>query len=72
MKKHTHAYAGFAACGCMVAVTVDDGKDGHCGNDVAEFIREGLFIRRVTIEAVRRGFKRCKHQPKKPKQDTLI
>jgi len=61
MRKHTHAYAGFTSCGCMVAAVVDDGQEGHCAGDVAEFIRDGLRVERVTIERARAELKRCTH-----------
>lgn len=57
MSDHTHAYIGIKPCGCVVAVTVDDGGK-YVAKDVAEFIESGLIIQRVLIANV--ALKRCK------------
>ena len=60
-----HAYIGRKSCGCVMAVTVDDADDWTAEN-VAEFIRDGLTIERVTGDYVRSldhlGCK-CEKQP---------
>lgn len=46
-------YAGFAKCGCMVAVTVDSPINTSVGDDVKEFIVSGLTIERIELERFR-------------------
>lgn len=48
-KKATHSYIGRKSCGCVVAARVDTG-DKDTANDVADFIKSGLSIERVTHE----------------------
>lgn len=56
------AYTGRDTCGCVVAVTVDEPKHrDHVAQMVAEWIRDGLIIERVTIEEARMSFTLCDH-----------
>jgi hypothetical protein len=49
-----YSYIGRAACGCVVAVTVDDPTDRkHTGQRVAEFIVDGLVIERMSAAEFR-------------------
>lgn len=55
-------YIGRAKCGCVIAATVDDGKDPkRVAKDVAEFIADGLTVERSTVGYVRQNFG-CKHK----------
>lgn len=53
----TMAYAGYCSvCGTLRAVTVDRPEYAkHVAADVADFIRGGLRVERVTCESVRDG-----------------
>lgn len=53
IKNATHVYVGRTACGCPVAVVTDLGKE--CARDVADMVRRGYFIERVTFEDYRAG-----------------
>ena len=55
------AYVGRKACGCMVAATLDDPTwPKRMATDVADFIKDGLTIERVSIETVRDQLRSCK------------
>ncbi len=57
MTQATHAYAGFAACGCLIAATVDiPGQEKTTAADVALFIRGGLRVERLPNEEIRQRF----------------
>lgn len=65
----THAYLGRKVCGCVVAITVDDTDNRKWTADaVAEFIRDGLTVDRVTIEDGRKAlnFCQCERQAELP------
>jgi hypothetical protein len=52
--KCTHCYVGKLACGCIVAVTSDEPDcPKRVAKDVASFVREGMTIERMTLEAFR-------------------
>ena len=45
------AYIGVAECGCVRAAAADDPNSRqHTAADVADFIRDGLIIERVSVE----------------------
>jgi hypothetical protein len=52
MKPATHVYIGRKECGCCVAV-VTDLMDKSTGKSVAEFIGDGLIIKRVSFPEYR-------------------
>jgi len=62
----THEYIGRAKCGCCLSVCVDLGDSGTA-NNVADFIRDGLYVERVTREQFRTEvmreptFMKCPH-----------
>ena len=59
------AYIARKPCGCVVFVTVDDERyKQDTAKEIAECIREGLTVERVTCEAVRDGDFGCKCEPK--------
>lgn len=61
MSEATHAYIGRdRECGCVVAATTDT-ADKQTAKDVAEFIRDGLIVERVTIAYVREHLG-CEHR----------
>ena len=61
IQRATHAYVAFAPCGCWSAVTTDLGDSGNkdlasgTADDVADFIRSGLQVKRITIAEWRNG-----------------
>jgi len=57
-------YAGFTACGCCVAVTVDKPELAtRNAGIVAEWIADGLTIERKTVGWVREGgLTFCEHK----------
>ncbi len=56
------SYIGRKVCGCVVAATSISGQNPtEVANDVADFIRSGLTIEKVTSEYVRLNFKGCPH-----------
>lgn len=64
MMPETYAYIGTTACGCPVAVVIDDlDHRRETAKAVYEYIAEGLTIERVTVDAARRRFSPCTHQP---------
>ena len=68
------AYVGRAECGCVVAITVnmlDHKRD--VAKTVAEWVRDGLSIEGMTIEAVRSSPFGCKcgDRPKEPPKDQM-
>lgn len=47
-------------CGNVVAAVVDEpGREKETAKDVAEFIKDGLLIERVSAEYVRKNFSYC-------------
>jgi len=55
------SYVGRKQCGCLVFAVVDvPGREKETAKDVAEAIRDGLTIERVTTEYVRVNFTSCK------------
>jgi len=67
-----YSYIGRAACGCVLAATVDE-ADQRTAEAVSEFIIDGLTIERVTHDYVRANFGRncpiC--NPPKPEQNAM-
>lgn len=60
------AYVGRAACGCVVAVTVDDPIfTRQTAKEVGKWIRSGLNVERMTVEAARPLITRCPHKESK-------
>ena len=67
----TMAYIGRKKCGCYVAATVDDPNDPkETAKSVADFVKSGLTIERVTAQFVRDNLHFCKHK-KAEKQGSL-
>ena len=65
--KATHCYVGVACCGCIHSVHVDEG-DKHTARFVADELRDGLTIERMTIEAFKASDRfqipaDCPHDP---------
>lgn len=57
------AYVGKKPCGCIVAFVVDDPKyPKDTAKSVAEFIRSGYAVERVTVEESRKIVSRCIHR----------
>lgn len=55
-------YIGRTRCGCIVAASVDTTEHTHdVASDVAEFIRSGLTVERMTVEQVRASKFGCDH-----------
>ena len=52
MPNPTHAYLGRLPCGCCVGVITDLGDEGTA-ESVAEFIRGGMYVERVTWDTYR-------------------
>jgi hypothetical protein len=53
----THAYVGRRKCGCMCGAVADiPGNEDETASEVAEFIKCGLLVDRVTIEDVRENY----------------
>ena len=66
MAEATHAYIGRGKCGCIIAVTTDvPDMRKETAADVAEFVRGGLSVERVTLDDFRRMPFGCKC-PKQP------
>lgn len=62
-----YSYVARKACGCMVGATVDDpAHKKDVAREIAEWVREGLTIERVTHDVVRKEFmgSKCPHEPK--------
>lgn len=56
----THVFVAFDECGCWSAVTTDLGFAGgdlakDCADDVADFIRSGSRVERISLEQWRKG-----------------
>jgi hypothetical protein len=50
----THCYVGHADCGCLVSVVVDDPEyKKDTAKSVAQFIRSGYAVTRITLEEFR-------------------
>lgn len=57
------AYVGKKSCGCIVAFVVDEPEyPRDTAREVAEFIRSGLTVERVTVEESRKIVSRCIHR----------
>ncbi len=54
IQKATHCYVGSKPCGCVVAGVVDEGTK-ETARDVADFIRSGLSVLRLSLEEYRKG-----------------
>ena len=69
--KATHVYLGQGKCGCYFSVVTDDG-DKFTASTVADMIRRGLTVTRVTFPEYRgTNFGApCPHRPAKPNPDT--
>ncbi len=55
-------YIGRKRCGCVVGMVVDipgDDLVNYVADSVAEFIRDGLAVERVTLEVARESFALC-------------
>jgi hypothetical protein len=66
MAEVTHVYFGVKACGCRVAVVVDDPEyPKDTAKSVAEFIRDGYTVERAPYngETIGQMLKRCKCKP---------
>ena len=64
----THVYVGIKReCGCQVAGVCDD-ADKNTAKAVADFIKSGLRVERVTVAEAGVVLRRCPHGPpqKKP------
>lgn len=62
--KPEYAYIGRLSCGCVVAVVADFG-DKDTDRTVAEFIKNGLTVERVSHDYVRENFidiSQCPHR----------
>jgi len=63
MNDTTHAYLGLKDCGCAVAAVVDEkNHQKDVAKSVANFIKDGLRIERVTIEEARETLHSCDHK----------
>ena len=59
--KATHVYAGRLSCGCTVAAMVDiPDEPKEVAKSVAQFIRDGYAVARVTLEEFRGTTIGCK------------
>lgn len=61
------AYVGRKVCGCVCAAIVDDpAHKKEVAEDIADWIKSGLTIDRVSVEYVRENFVgwACPHEPK--------
>jgi len=69
----THVYIGRKSCGCCVAAVTDDG-DKHTAAAVADFIKSGCTIERLSMEEYRTKPDAMPHGCKcpKPQQSTLF
>jgi hypothetical protein len=68
-KPVTHVYFGVKACGCRVAVVVDDPQyPKDTADTVAEFIRDGYTVERAVYhdETIGQMLKRCHCKPAPP------
>lgn len=62
MTDNTYAYVGIKDCGCIVAAAVDvKAHSKDVAKSVADFIKDGLKVERVTVEEAREKLRRCKH-----------
>jgi hypothetical protein len=69
----THAYVGRRECGCMCAAILDfPGNEAETGKEVAEFIRDGMKIDRVTVEDVRANYAKDCAKCRKPVTDSVL
>jgi hypothetical protein len=65
-EKPTHVYVGRKECGCVIALATDM-RDKHTGDNVAEFISDGLTVDRVDWEtykekiSLEETFMKCPH-----------
>lgn len=51
MTKHTHCYIGRKRCGCVTTIVVDEPEyPKDTAKSVADFIRDGYAVERMTIE----------------------
>lgn len=59
--KQTDCYIGIKPCGCMVAWVYDDPKYlKDTAETLADFIRSGYSVERVTTDEVRNRLGKCK------------
>lgn len=70
MANSGYSYIGRWPCGCVVAV-VHDEKDKFTAEAVADFIKSGLTVERVTDQYVRENFIDGNDCPHRSKQLTL-
>lgn len=62
-------YIGRKPCGCVVAAAVDNPEYvQRTAHTVAQFVKDGLAVERVTTEVARELLRICPHQPKKPRR----
>lgn len=65
MIEHEYGYAAFEKCGCMTGAVVDM-ADADTAKDVADFIKSGRRVERMTIDeinAIGFGCKCAEDQP---------
>ena len=71
MSSDSLTYIGRCACGAIRAAQVDNPEHlDDVGEMVAQMIRDGLAVDRVTSEAVRTGRWTCTCPPREPRRDT--
>lgn len=58
-----YAYLGREACGCVTCVTLDaPTHKREVAKDVAQWLRWGMTVERVTVEAARQAWAVCEHK----------
>ena len=67
----SYSYIGRRSCGCIMAAVVDTG-DKFTATSVADFIKSGLVIERVTSQYVRDNLSHCPHGNPVPVQSELL
>lgn len=65
MNENKPCYIGKKPCGCILAATADEPKrKNETAKEIAEWIRDGMTIERVTTAYVRENFYCKDHKPK--------
>ena len=66
------AYIARKSCGCMVAAAVDEPDHREdTANEIAEWIRAGLTVERVTVDYVRANWRTCACMPEHTHKVTI-